>query len=348
MGNPGRRRRSGQHRWVQALIDRAPGSRGRRREAALNRLLAEPDEDDWPGHTAAERPLDDPADGWPADPAAYQWLGGWTDEPAPRRLLDGASEPGWPADAPATGEPAGMALFAGYGDDPPGPGPGGRRRGRARPGWLGRVTQQDWYLALARYRWYLAVSAGAGAMALVSGVILLLPHQSGRAMMADARPVTGASGSRPSSAAPSQPAASPVPDVSAQPATPAPGASMAMPTMAATVPVATTPASAAPGFVTVTYRLVEFWSGGIIGKYTITNHSNAVLSGWQFTATFPGDQVQFVIGAVSDPDPGSDVLVLEPASAGAQLAPGGRVSVIFYAAGPTGSPVACSFNGTAC
>lgn len=41
-------------------------------------------------------------------------------------------------------------------------------------------------------------------------------------------------------------------------------------------------------------------------------------------------------------------LVLQPASAGAQLAPGGRESVIFFAAGQTASPVHCSFNGTAC
>lgn len=41
-------------------------------------------------------------------------------------------------------------------------------------------------------------------------------------------------------------------------------------------------------------------------------------------------------------------LVLQPASVGAQLAPGGRESVIFFAAGQTASPVHCSFNGTAC
>ena len=108
-----------------------------------------------------------------------------------------------------------------------------------------------------------------------------------------------------------------------------------------------TPAMSAPGFVAGTYRLVQHWEGGIIGKYTIANESTAVLSGWQFTATFPGDQVQFVIGA-ADPDLGSDVLVLEPASAGAQIAPGGRVSVAFFAALQTASPVHCSFNGTAC
>ena len=113
------------------------------------------------------------------------------------------------------------------------------------------------------------------------------------------------------------------------------------------MPVASTPATSAPGFVAVTYRLVQHWEGGIIGKYTIANESNAVLSGWQFTATFPGDQVQFVTGA-ADPDLGSDVLVLEPASATAQIAPGGRVSVVFFAAGTTASPVHCSFNGTTC
>jgi hypothetical protein len=176
-------------------------------------------------------------------------------------------------------------------------------------------------------------------------VILLLPHQSGRAMMADARQVAGATHSRPASTSPSQPVASPAPDGNAR-RTATPAASTPAPAQSATVPVAT-PASSAPGFVAVTFRLVQEWDGGIIGKYTIANESNAVLSGWQFTATFPGDQVQFVIGA-ADPDLGSDVLVLEPASAGAQLEPGGRVSVVFFAAGQTASPASCSFNGTAC
>ena len=178
-------------------------------------------------------------------------------------------------------------------------------------------------------------------MALASGVILLLPHSPPRAMMADSRVPT-----RPA-ATPSQPVASPIPDVSAHTFTPDPAASRPAPTQTATVPVTATPATSAAGFVAVTYRLVQHWEGGIIGKYTIANDSNAVLSGWQFTATFPGDQVQFVIGA-ADPDLGSDVLVLEPASAGAQIAPGGRLSVVFFAAGQTASPVHCSFNGTAC
>ena len=228
MGNPGRRRRSGHHRWLRALI-----GRDRPREEAAAGLLAEPAEFDWPGHSDAERPSADAAESWRADPAAYQWLGDWTDEPAPGRLLDGLPEAGWPA------EPAASTRFAEHGT-----GPGLHERRRAsRPGWLGRVTQQDWYLALARYRWYVAVSAGAGAMALASGVILLLPHQSGRAMMADAR-VPRTTRGRPASTAPSPPAASPSPDV---PAHPTPAASTPAPTQSATVPVATTPASSAPG-----------------------------------------------------------------------------------------------------
>ena len=65
------------------------------------------------------------------------------------------------------------------------------RAGRRRAGWLGRLTQRDWYLALVPYRWYVAVSAGAGAVALASGVILLLPHSPPRAMMADSRVPAG-------------------------------------------------------------------------------------------------------------------------------------------------------------
>ena len=337
MGNPGRRRRPGRHRWLRALIRRRTVGRSGLGEAAPARLLADPAEFGWPDNTAAQRPLDDPAESWPVDPAAYQWLGGWTDERAQRRLLDDPAEPDWAADIRPAAEPPAFAQFTGADADQPMPGLDGRRRA----GWLSRITQRDWYQALVPYRWYVAVSAAAGAVALASGVILLLPHSSPPAMMAGSRVPT-----RPT-ATPGQPVASPIPDVSAHTFTPRPAASRPAPAQTGTGVVTATPTTSAPGFVAVTYRLVQHWEGGIIGKYTIANESTAVLSGWQFTATFPGDQVQFVIGA-ADPDLGSDVLVLEPASAGAQIAPGGRVSVVFFAAGQTASPVHCSFNGTAC
>lgn len=347
MGNPGRRRRPSRDRWLRFLISRGTADRSRPSEAPPARLLADdPAEFGWPDNTAAQRQLDDGAESWSTDSAAYQWLGGWTDQPAERRLLDEPAEPDWAADYPPPAEPAAFAQpaesapFAQYpGDDADQPVPGPDQHRRA--GWLGRLPQRDWYQALVPYRWYVAVSAGAGAVALASGIILLLPHSSPRAVMADSR-----AASRPA-ATPSVLVPSPIPDVSAHTFTPTPAHSTPAPVQSATGPAAATPATSAPGFVTVTYQLVQHWEGGIIGKYTIVNESNAVLSGWQFTATFPGDQVQFVIGA-ADPDLGSDVLVLEPASAGAQLVPGGRVSVVFFAAGQTAGPVQCSFNGTAC
>jgi cellulose binding protein with CBM2 domain len=353
MGNPGRRRRTSRRRWLRALGSRDADEQGSPGDPGPGRLIAEPAEFGWPDRAAGAQT----AQGWSSDPAAYQWMGGWTDEPAERRLLDGPADPDWPVD-PVTAagpvSPGATAQFSQYvsryGLDQPGRGPG-RRHQAARAGWLGRATQQDWYLSLARYRWYIAVSAGAVAMVLASGVILVMSQHattSAQSPMADSRMMHhGASAGR-ARATPAHPAASPTPDASAhrQAAAPAPAASTAAPTPAATG-AATPSASQAPGFVAVTYRLLQRWSGGIVGKYTIANHSNVFLSGWQFTATFPGDEIQSVLGA-TDPDLGSDVLVLEPSPVGSQIAPGGKVSVVFTAAGPTAYPTQCAFNGTAC
>ena len=143
MGNPGRRRRPGRHRWLRALISRRTAGRSGLGEAAPARLLADPAEFGWPDNTAAQRPLDDPAESWPADPAAYQWLGGWTDEPAQRRLLDDPAEPDWAADIRPAAEPPAFAQFTGADADQPMPGLDGRRRA----GWPSRITQRDWYQA---------------------------------------------------------------------------------------------------------------------------------------------------------------------------------------------------------
>jgi len=354
MGKPGRRRRAGRRRWPWALVrpdadeENAPG---------LGRLIAEPAEFGWPDGAAGPHPEPELAPGWPGDPHAYRWLGEWTDEPAARRLLDEPADPDWPVDPGTAAGPVSPEVTAQfsqyvsqYGLNQPGRGPGRRRA--PRPGWLGRATQQDWYPTLARYRWYVAISAGAVAMVLASGVILVVAQHStasAQSPAADSRLMHHRASTPRTGATPAHPVASPTPDVSTHrpAAKPAPAASTAAPTQAATVPAATTPATQAPGFVAVTYRLVQRWSGGIIGRYTIANESNAYLSGWQFTATFPGDEIQSVLGA-ADPDLGSDVLVLEPSPLGPQIAPGGKVTVVFTAAGPTAYPESCSFDGTAC
>jgi Cellulose binding domain len=355
VGNPGRRRRARRHRWLRALVRRdadeesAPGP---------GSLIAEPAEFGWQDGAAGPRSEAQAAQGWPGDPLAYRWLGEWADEPAARRLLDEPAGPDWPVDPSTAAGPVSPEVTAQfsryvsrYGLNRPGRGPGRRRRA-AGPGWLGRATQQDWYPALARYRWYVAISAGAVAMVLASGVILVMSQRSTASTQsptADSRLMHQHTRTPRTGATPAHPVASPTPDVRTHrpAAKPAPAASTAAPTQAATVPAATTPATQAPGFVAVTYRLVQRWPGGIIGKYTIANESNAYLSGWQFTATFPGDEIQSVLGA-ADPDLGSDVLVLEPFPAGSQIVPGGKVTVVFTAAGPTAYPTNCSFDGTAC
>ncbi len=45
------------------------------------------------------------------------------------------------------------------------------------------MARQPWYVALSRYRWYVSIGAGAGVMALASGVILIRPRQPPTAMM---------------------------------------------------------------------------------------------------------------------------------------------------------------------
>ena len=355
MGKPGRRRRAGRRRGLWALVRPDADE-----ESTLGpgRLIAEPAEFGWPDSAAGPHPEPQTAPGWPGDPLAYRWLGEWTDEPAARRLLDEPAGPDWPVDPSTAAGPVSPEVTAEfsryvsqYGLNQPQRGPGRRRR-TARPGWLGRATQQDWYPALARYRWYVAVSAGAVAMVLASGVILIMSQHSttsAQSPTADSRLMHHRTSAPRTGAAPAHPVASPTPDTSTHrpAAKPTPAASTAAPTQAATVPAATTPATQAPGFVAVTYRLVQRWSGGIIGKYTIANESNAYLSGWQFTATFPGDEIQSVLGA-TDPDLGSDVLVLEPSPAGWQIAPGGKVTVVFTATGATAYPANCSFDGTVC
>src|SRR5512142_2123285 len=150
MGNPGRRRRPSRDRWLRFLISRGTADRSRPSEAPPARLLADdPAEFGWPDNTAAQRQLDDGAESWSTDSAAYQWLGGWTDQPAERRLLDEPAEPDWAADYPPPAEPAAFAQpaesapFAQYpGDDADQPVPGPDQHRRAS--WLGRLTQRDW------------------------------------------------------------------------------------------------------------------------------------------------------------------------------------------------------------
>ena len=96
-----------------------------------------------------------------------------------------------------------------------------------------------------------------------------------------------------------------------------------------------------------TYQLVSRWNGGIVGQFSIVNTGSGAATSWQLVAAFPGDQIQFVIGA-ADAVTGGDSLVLSPPSAGSVLAPGASLTVVFTAWGLAASPSTCTVNGAPC
>ena len=360
------------------------GRLGSRAGKNSGRLLADSDEDDWPAApdtTGGTQRLTGPA--MPGQ-AAFRLMGEWADGPEPPRLLD---EPGpeWPEEAgyaePGRAgrrhRPARAAARAGRRGTvrrPRRPGaarplrgtgsgqhaPGSWDHGRPSftlPRWLTAMARQPWYVALSRYRWYVSIGAGAGVMALASGVILILPRQSPTAMMngcglmpckATARASQRShapAAATPGSAVNAHPSASPtaLPRITVPP--PAPITSQAAMVQATSTPPAALPASVPA--VRASYQLVSRWNGGIVGQFSIVNTGSIAATSWQLVAAFPGDQIQFVIGA-ADAVTGGDSLVLSPPSAGSVLAPGGSLTVVFTAWGLAAAPSTCTIDGVPC
>ena len=74
-----------------------------------------------------------------------------------------------------------------------------------------------------------------------------------------------------------------------------------------------------------------------MGQFSIVNAGSGDATGWRLVAAFPGDQIQFVIGA-ADAVTGGESLILSPPSAGTVLAPGASLTVVFTAWGLAASP----------
>jgi hypothetical protein len=219
------------------------------------------------------------------------------------------------------------------------------------------MARRPWYVALSRYRWYVSIGAGAGVMALASGVILILPRQSPTDMMNGCGLMPCKTGTPAAHRGQATAVPTPGQSVSAHPpgtsATAAPRITVPPPTPisseAATAQATSTPpatAASAPA-VRATYQLVSRWNGGIVGQFSIINAGSGALTNWQLVAAFPGDQIQFVIGA-ADAVTGGDSLILSPSSAGATITPGGSLTVVFTAWGPAASPSACTIDGASC
>jgi len=361
---------------------------GRRYEQAgtgPGRLLADAADDGWAEASPATGEtdlLDGPV---LAGQAGFRLMGEWPDGPQPLRLLDD-SGPEWPEDAgyaepgrrhrparadapPGRHETGRRARRPGAVRPPRGPGawphgPGSWHRGRlslASPRWLTAMARQPWYIALSRYRWYVSIGAGAGVMALASGVILILPRQSPTDMMNGCGLMPCKTGTSAAHRGQATAVATPEQSVSAHPpgtpATAAPRITVPPPTpisgqaataQAISTPPATVPAPAASTpAVRARYQLVSRWNGGIVGQFSIVNAGAGDLTNWQLVAAFPGDQIQFVIGA-ADAVTGGDSLILSPSSAGATIPPGGSLIVVFTAWGPVASPSACTIDGASC
>ena len=335
---------------------------GRRRPGRRHRPSGEPDrrppfgaprqhwwgsesaEEWWLGEAARDRLLEDPAwDRLLEDPARDRLLEDHArtrllEDPARTRLLED------PARVRLVKDPARDRLLD----------PAARHRQR----WPDPATWHRWLDAATRHPWYTALGVGATFMVLASGVIFISPMQSPSAMTTRCGLVR--------CAIPHQSPASPVTAPmagsgtayrlnSAEPrVNPSPTAAT---TSGGTMPAALVPspdpsatASAAPQIpatITVTYALIVRWDGGMLGEFTVANNGSANITGWELSAAFPGDQIQVTWGP-TDPDPGSDTLLMEAPSDWPAITPGTSQSGYFIAHGDTTFPSDCTFNGYAC
>jgi Cellulose binding domain len=213
------------------------------------------------------------------------------------------------------------------------------------------MVTAEWLGWLARHWRYTAIGTGTCAAAAVSGVLIFMPHQAGRGphIVADNCGIVTCTATLPPAASTD---ATPIPRPTRSAVTPhatlSPSPSP-FPRPSATAAAAPPSPSAAPRpapSVTVTYSVVERWDGGFQGQFTIVNHTSAALTGWQISATFPGDLVDSVWGASGQA--GGSSLVLDAPSYQATIPPGASQSANFTAQGNTTSPASCTIDGRAC
>jgi Cellulose binding domain len=105
-----------------------------------------------------------------------------------------------------------------------------------------------------------------------------------------------------------------------------------------------TPAAAA---ITVSYSVVQRWSGGFQGEFVITNHGGSAVADWQIVITLSGDRVDTVWNADWQYGSGGSV-VMTAAPYDQVIEPGAAQSVNFVAQGGTTAPTSCTFDGSAC
>jgi hypothetical protein len=213
------------------------------------------------------------------------------------------------------------------------------------------VTRRRWLGSLVRRRPYAAIATGACVIAAAGSALIFVPHQAGhrpRVLAADCGIVTCTATIPPraTTSAAARPSPSPQPTHS----TVAPHVTRSPPPSAkpATAPPRPSPSPSpshlAPA-ITVAYSVVQRWSGGLQGRFTIVNHGSTALAGWQVRAVFPGDRINSAWGSGSQIS--GDTLVLDP-SYPPTIPAGATQSMDFTAQGNTTSPATCTLNGAPC
>jgi hypothetical protein len=218
------------------------------------------------------------------------------------------------------------------------------------------VTRRRWLGSLVRRRPYAAIATGACVIAAAGSALIFGPHQAGhrpRALAADCGIVTCTATIPPraSTSAAARPSPSPqpthstvAPHVTRSP-TPSSPTPSAKPTTAPARPSPSPlPSHLAPA-ITVAYSVVQRWSGGLQGRFTIVNHGSTALAGWQVRAVFPGDRINSAWGSGSQIS--GDTLVLDP-SYPPTIPAGATQSMDFTAQGNTTSPATCTLNSAPC
>jgi hypothetical protein len=264
--------------------------------------------------------------------------------------------------------------------------PAGRRRrgGSAGRTWPGTAVSRRWLLALARHGDSVAIGTIAGIVAFAGCAFLLLPYYAPRAAAprcpnehchvaagqaprttpprtataeATAHPAAGHSATLfASMPAPATPAEL-TPPATTPPATSLPATTPPATTPAATTPApprASTPPPPAPSpsptqqgsTVSVSYTVIQQWSGGFQGQFTIVNNGNTAINGWELSAVLPGDRIDTTWDATFHTD--GDILIMNPPSYQVTIPPGTSLQENFVAQGTTTSPAGCTFDGAAC
>lgn len=304
-------------------------------EPAPPRAPDEPAENVWPDDPAVvEAP--DPATMESQDSNLNYWLtGDWASDPAPRWQPE--DESGLPGEPSSPGSPGPLTKPM------PAIWPDGHRRAAGR-------------------RRSVAVSLGAGALAIIvtAGVISILAqhHSRGSANGCGARHCASLAprpslASLPPTATPSvsvrthhtpTPATTPTASASA----PARASTSAAPTPSRTPPAPTPSPSptVTKQAVSVGYSVVQQWSGGFQGEFTISNHGSTAINGWELAAALPGDWIYTVWDASYRIS--GDVVIMDPPSYQQTIAPGASLTENFTAGGNTTSPASCTFNGAPC